>query len=321
MEGSCAVSDCEAGTTQDPPLERAISELAADQHAVVALRQLRRLGLTVDAVGKRVAAGRLHRIHRGVYALVDPRLLSTNGGRMAAVLACGPGAVLSHRSAAALYDLRTSSRARIDVTAPGSRGRGRAGICVHSAATLAPHDVVVVAGIPTTTLTRTLLDVAQDGTRREIERAVERAEVGRLIDMVAVDEVLRRACGRRGATLLQSVLAEHRIGSTLTRNALEERFLAICRRAGRPPDAVNEWIAYRDGGGAEADFVWHARRLVVEVDGRDPHTTRRAFEHDRRRDQRLATLGYRVIRFTWRQVSYEPADVARTLDALMQPAP
>lgn len=135
--------------------------------------------------------------------------------------------------------------------------------------------------------------------------------------MSAIDDVLARANGRRGAKVLRAVLAEHRVGSTLTRNDLEEAFLAICRAAERPPDAVNVWIAFPDGGGAEADFLFRQGRLVVEVDGRDVHTTRRAFHSDRRRDQRLMLLGWRVVRFTWRQVMFEPAYVAATLRGLL----
>jgi hypothetical protein len=281
------------------------------------LAQITSLGLSASAVRSRVATRRLHRLHAKVLAVVHPDLLTRNGRFIAAVLACGPGAVLSHRSAAVLHNLRLSERAWIDVTVPGSRGRGRAGIRVHSAGSLAAHDVTVIDDVPATTLARTLLDVAGDATRREIERACDQAAVQRLLDMTAIDDVLQRADGRRGTRRLTDVLADHRVGSTLTRNDLEERFLTICRDIGLPPDAVNLWIAYPDGGGAEADFAWHAQRLIVEVDGRDPHTTRRAFEHDRRRDQRLATLGYRVVRFTWRQVMHEPADVAATLTALL----
>lgn len=231
---------------------------------------------------------------------------------MAAVLASGDGAVLSHRAAA--------TRTLIDVTAPGSRGKDRPGIRVHSAATLLQRDRTLIDTIPTTALARSLLDMAEDATRREVERAIDAAEQQRTLDMTALDDVLARADGRRGVALLTSVPHEHRLGCTVTRNDLEEAFLRICRIIGLPPGHVNAWIAFRDGGGAEADFLWRAQRLIVEVDGRDVHTTRRAFESDRRRDQRLATLGYRVIRFTWRQVIHEPEHVAATLCALLQPA-
>ena len=308
----------EADKSHSPPLDRALAERALTQYGVLTHRQLEEIGLSADAAGKRVAAGRLYRVHRGVYAIVPPALLPRNGRFMAAVLACGERAALSHRATALLYRLRLRGRTLIDVTAPGSRGRGHPAIRAHSAATLAPQDRTVVDGIPCTTLARTLLDLAGEATRREIERACDEAELRGLLDMAAIDEVLARANGRRGTTLLRSVLAEHRVGSTPTRNDLEEAFLRICRDAGVPPDGANVWIPYPDGGGAEADFLWRGHGLIAEVDGRDPHTTRRAFESDRRRDQRLTMLGWRVVRFTWRQVTYEPGGVAATLRALLQ---
>jgi hypothetical protein len=183
---------------------------------------------------------------------------------------------------------------------------------------IALHQLVtLIDNIPCTTLARTLLDVADDATRREVERACDQADTQRLLDMHAIDEVLARADGRRGAILLRSVLAEHRAGTTLTRNELEERFLAIAREAGLPPDAVNFWIPFVEGDGAEAEAVWHHQRLIVEVDGRDVHTTRRAFDADRRRDQRLMLLGFRVVRFTWRQVFFDARYVAATLRGLL----
>jgi hypothetical protein len=147
--------------------------------------------------------------------------------------------------------------------------------------------------------------------------AIEQAEILRLFDLRAVDDVLARADGRRGAAALRAVLSEIRLGTTLTRSTLEERFLAICRGAGLPPDAVNAWVPHPEGGGAEADFLWREQRLIVEVDGREVHTTHGAFERDRRRDQRLMLAGWRVVRFTWRQVYFEPAYVADTLKALL----
>jgi hypothetical protein len=216
-----------------------------------------------------------------------------------------------------LLSLGLGVRRRIDVTAPGSRGRRRDGIRVHSAATLTPADVTVIDNIPCTTLARTLLDLAEVAGRRELERALDRAEQQRLLDMRSLEDVLTRGNGRRGTPLLRAVLSEHTAGSTLTRSDLEEAFLAIARAAGHPPDATNVWIAFPEGSGAEADFVYRERSLIVEVDGRDPHTTRKAFKRDRYRDQRLMLLGWRVVRFTWQQVMYEPAYVAHTLRGLL----
>lgn len=243
--------------------------------------------------------------------------LTYRGRVMAAALACRPGTVASHRTAAALLNLRMRVPGWIDVTAPGSTARRRNGFRIHSGATLTAGDVSLIDNVPCTTLARTLLDIAEDAPRREVERACEHAETQRMLNMHAIDDVLDRSPGRRGTSLLRAVLSEHRLGSTLTRNELEERFLAIARHAGMPPDGVNVWIAFPDGGGAEADFLWRTPRLIVEVDGRDIHTTRRAFESDRRRDQRLSMLGFRVVRFTWRQVTFEPGHVAATLPGLV----
>ena len=216
-----------------------------------------------------------------------------------------------------LFELRLAGRRWIDVTTPRERGHRRDGIRIHDGLTLTDADITVIDNIPCTTLARTLLDICEDATRREVERALDVAEQRRLLDMTAIDDVLDGANGRRGAKLLRAVLDEHRLGSTLTRNDLEEAFLAIARAAECPPDAVNVWIAFPDGGGAEADFLYRRQRLIVEADGRDPHTIRKAFNADRRRDQRLMLLGWRVVRFTWQQVTFEPATVAHTLRGLL----
>lgn len=282
------------------------------------MEQIVALGLSASALRSRVAAGRLHRLHVGVVTIVPPVLLTRRGRIMGAVLACAPGAAATVRAAAELHGLRLARRARIDVVVPGARGYGRDGIHVHSGVTLSPDDIVKIDGIRCTSLARTLLDLAALLTRRELERAIDRAGELRVLDMAALDDVLERAGGRRrGAAALRAVLAEHRVGSTPTRNDLEEAFLALARGAGLPPDAVNMWIPYPHGSGAEADFAYRAERLDIEVDGREVHAARRAFEHDRRRDQQLALLGWRVVRFTWRQVLHEPADVARTLGGLL----
>lgn len=315
MEGVWPESDAHGPKNTKPPDDRAIAALSAVQHGVISLEQLKARGLDRRGVAHRVRRGTLHREYRGVFAVGHARL--TRAGRfMAAVLACGPGAALSHRSAASHLGLRDDNRATIDVTSPTRRGRDIDGITAHSGATLLPRDVETVDGIPCTTLARTLLDLAEVVGRRSLERAIDRAEVLRILDMRPIDDVLARANGRKAAATLRAVLAEMRLQTTLTRSELEERFLQICRDVGHPPDGVNVWIPYPDGGGAEADFVWHAARLVIEVDGRDVHTTRHAFEHDRRRDQRLNLLGWRVVRFTWRQVVEEPAAVAATVAAL-----
>jgi very-short-patch-repair endonuclease len=288
-----------------------IATLAERQHGVVSLSQLQFMGLSSRAVRDRVAAGRLTRIHRGVYAVGHGRL--TGHGRwMAAVLALGDGAVLSHRSAAALHGIRPDNRATTDITLPSRSARPRPGIRVHKSSTLTAADVTTMDGIRCTTVARTLLDMAETVDERGIEKAIDQADVLRIFDRRAVEDVLTRAGGRRGARVVQEVLGVYG-GPTLTDHELEERFLTLCRKASLPSPAVNEWVALGDGIAYKADFLWRAERLIVETDGWGSHRTRRAFEDDRRRDRRLRLAGWDVIRFTWRDVEREPEAVVTFL--------
>ena len=291
-----------------------IRDLAERQHGVVSLAQLHFLGLSARAVRDRVAAGRLTRIHRGVYAVGHGRL-TLRGHWMAAVLAYGPKALLSHRSAAALHGIRPDNRAKTDITVARRSARPRPGIDVHASTTLTAADCTTIGGIPCTSLARTLLDLADVATTRAIERAVNQAEVLRVFDLRAVEEVLSRADGRRGASVLKCVLARYD-GPTMTRKELEERFLALCRRASVPRPEVNAWITLGGGIAYEVDFLWRAERLAVETDGWGTHGTRQAFENDRRRDRRLRLAGWTVVRFTWRDVELEPNEVKQALTQL-----
>jgi predicted transcriptional regulator of viral defense system len=319
MQGSGPTTRRDRAKAPHPRIDRAIAELASRQHGLVTFEQLRGIGLSASAIDGRVRAGRLHRVYRGVFAVGHP-LLTRSGYFMAAVLACGVRAALSHRSGACHRGLRPDNRATIDVTSPQRTGRKLAGITVHGGATLLDRDVEIVDGIRTTSLARTLLDLAEVISPRQLERTVEQAVILRELDMRAVDDVLARANGRHGAATLRAVLDVIRPGTTNTRNDLEEAFLRICRDADTPPDGVNQWIPYPEGGGAEADFIWREPRLIAEVDGRATHLTPQAFEHDRARDQRLSTLGWRVVRFSFRQVEADPAGVAATVAALLHAA-
>jgi hypothetical protein len=274
---------------------------------VVALRQLTTMGMSASGVRRRVAMGSVHPVHRAVYSVGHP-LLSSLGRDMAAVLACGPGAVLSHRSAAALWNLRGTSRSAIDVTRPRKGVRSRDGIDLHASAGLTAADVTTVDRIPCTTVARTLLDLAEVVPRRALERACEQAEVLRVFDGRKVDDTLRRATGRRGAAILRAVLATMQPGQTITRNDFEERLLALCDAEGLPRPGANAWVE-----GYEVDFLWDRERLIVETDGFAVHGTRQAFGRDRRRDQRLAAAGFTVIRCTWDQIDAELAQTIRSL--------
>jgi very-short-patch-repair endonuclease/predicted transcriptional regulator of viral defense system len=315
MEGVQHVPSVYRTLRKEPPRDVAIARLAARQLGVVSLTQLKALGLTASAVRSRVASGRLHRVHRGVYAVGHGRL-TVEGHWLAAVLACGSKAVLSHRSAAALWGLRSDNRARTDVSVPSRSARSRPGIDVHPSVTLTPADCTIRDGIPCTTLARTLLDLAEGDRPRGVERAIEQAEVLRLFDLRAVEEVLARANGRRGAAVLTAVLARLE-EPALTDSELEERFLTLCRAASLPSPEVNEWLVIDDEPAIKADFLWREKRLVVETDGWESHGTRQAFERDRRRDERLKLAGYEPLRFTRRRIIREPSGVMRTVAELL----
>lgn len=230
---------------------------------------------------------------------------------MAAVLACGPGAVLSHRTAAALWGLRSSAGA-IHVTAPSRSGRERRrGIVLHRAL-LDASEITETDGLPVTTPARTLLDLAATVAPRVLAHAVEAAERNRLFDLNAIDESLARYPGRAGSRVLRAAVEQHRPASELTRNALERRFLDLCAEANLDEPQVNAPV-----GDYVVDFLWPGQKLVVETDGGETHMTRAAFERDRVRDAELTVSGYRVVRFTYRRIVERPGELAQTLRALL----
>jgi very-short-patch-repair endonuclease len=293
------------------PGDRAVAALARRQYGVVGGSQLRELGVSNRGVAQRVEAGRLHRIHTGVYA-VGHTVLGLHGRWMAAVLACGPTAVLSHGAAAALWELRRSEATTVDVTVPGTGGRRkRKGIRVHRARSL---ESTTRDGIPVTTPGRTILDLAARLDRRGIERLLDRAELQRLGDVLSLDALARAHTGHRGAHKVLSILQDHDPGTTLTKSELEEAFYALCQRAGLPkPAKVNDHVE-----ALEADFIFKNQRVLVETDSWQHHRSRESFEQDRRRDAIHAAAGWRTLRFTHRQIEYEPATVAAAIEAALR---
>jgi very-short-patch-repair endonuclease len=289
------------------PSDLRIRELAAGQHGVVTARQLRHLGLGARGVRHRAAAGRLDRLHRGIYAVERPRRESH---WMAAVLACGPGAALSHRSAAALWGLHRD-RDAIDVTVPQGQRRVRPGLVAHRS-TLPAADVTAHQGIPCTTLARTLVDLAGVVDRGQLVRAVDLAEELRLFDLRAIRAQLDAMRGRRGAGRLAALLAAYD-GPDRTRSPAERVLLHLIAAADIPTPEVNAWIPLPEGGGYEPDLLWRDQRLIVEVDGRTHHARRAAFEHDRQRDRRLARLGFETRRYAAREVTTAPGQVVAEL--------
>ena len=284
-----------------------MAALATRQHGVVAMRQLAALGLSQRAVSHRAAAGRLHRVHRGVYAVGHP-ILTVNGRRMAAVLAARPGAVLSHASAAALWEIRFTSATRIDVTIRSDGGRAkRPGLRIHRATKLRDDEIIVQQGIRVTTVARTLLDLAATLPNRALERALDQAEIHDLYDLASLDAMARAHRGERGAAALRRAIDEDGV-PTLTDSELEELMVALCHEHQLEQPIAQAWVA-----GLRVDFLFAASRLVVETDGYRYHRTRRAFERDRERDAILARAGHRTLRFTHRQLTREPAMVAATI--------
>lgn len=290
-----------------------MARLAARQHGVVARRQLRGLGYTDAQIKRAVQLGLLLRVHRGVYAVGHARL--TQKGRwMAAVLACGPNAVLSHRAAAALSELRPIPSGPIDVTVPATGRRRRQGIRVHVSTGLARQDVRVIDGIPVTAVPRLLLDLAETVHRQQLRLAIEAAQRRDLLDRRAIESTLARSQGRRGIKPLLSALEEiaRRGEAPWTQSENENRMLALIREAGLPEPSANVMVA-----GFLVDLHWPRERVVVEVDSWTFHKTPAKFESDRRQDAKLQRTGEAVIRATADRIHYEPRELIDDIAGLL----
>jgi very-short-patch-repair endonuclease len=307
--------DVDSRSQLGPVSDRAVGSLAGAQHGVVARDQLRALGLTASAIDGRVAHGRLHVVHRGVYA-VGHAVLGPRGRWMAAVLAGGPGTFLSYAAAGALWELRASAATTIDITVPRSGRGSRDGLRIHRPRTLPSNETTTHHGIPVTTPARTILDLAATLQRRPLERLLDQADNMRLTHVASLDALARAHPGHRGARKLLEALSTHTPGTTITKSELEERFLTLCDERGLPRPRVNAWIV-----GLEVDFLFADQRLVVETDGWRHHRTREQFERDRHRDAILTRAGYRTLRFTHRQLTDAPRDVAATVRAAFAAQP
>ncbi len=290
--------------------EREIVTLANRQHGVVSRRQLLDAGLGPRTIGRRLEAGRLYRLHREVYALND-QLVGQRGRWMAAVLACGKGALLSHRSAAQLWGLSGSQRGPVDVTA-GS-GRRRPGISVHEGG-IYDEDRRERAGIPVTSVAKTIFDLAEVVDDDRLARAFEEADRLYLLRIPELEAVCARGYGRHALRPIRRLLEEARY-SEVPRSRLEEKVLALCREYDLPAPVSNVDVL-----GHEVDALWPRERLIVEADSIAFHGHRAAFERDRARDAARQVEGYRVIRLTHRRIEREPATVASELRRLLEPS-
>lgn len=233
---------------------------------------------------------------------------------MAAVLASGPGAVLSHRSAAALWRIRPPSSGPIEVTVPG-KSDSRGGVRKHSAS-LPADEVTTANGIPVTTVPRTIFDLAAVSSATAVESALRESEYLQLHDRLSLPDLLGRYPGHRGCGKVRACLARRAEAPGRVRLPLEERFLPFLRRHHLPPPQLNAWV--RAGGRSfQVDCLWPDSKQIVELDGYQAHGTKIAFREDRARDRLLRVAGYGVTRITWSQLDHEPEALARDLRALV----
>ena len=236
------------------------------------------------------------------------------GRAMAAVLVCGPTAVLSHFAAAAVHGIRETIPETLDVTVRNGQPRSRHCLRVHRSCTLTDMEIERTCGMRVTAPARTLLDVATLVSRQELARMVEESMVQRVVDREALRAVVDAHPSRHGTALLREVTDEL-TDPALTRSEAERRLLDLVRAAELPRPVTNVRV-----GRYTVDFLWLSQRLVVEVDGFAFHGSRAAFERDRRRDADLTMAGYRVIRVTWRQIVHHPEAVIARLAALLATA-
>jgi predicted transcriptional regulator of viral defense system len=274
-----------------------IGALAGRQHGVVELCQLRAGGMSMKMVRLRIRRGSLHRIHRGVYSVVPPPL-SREARWMAAVLACGEGAVLSHGAAAALWGIRAAAPWIVDVTSARRRGYSQSGIEVHRATRITPADRETRLGIPVTALPRTIVDLATQVPFGALEYAIHRAEARRKLRLADLHRLLLRLGPAAGTGPVRTILSRpHHHLDARTRGPKELRFLEILRAFDVPDPRVNEWLAVDNAaGGLEVDFHWPDVRLVVEIDERASHETLRALRNDPERDAALRRAGWHPLR-------------------------
>jgi very-short-patch-repair endonuclease len=297
---------------------RAVVDLASRQHGLVTSGQLRATGLTKDALHRWLRDGRVHRVLRGVYVLGQTRL-SERGRIHAAALACGPGAVVSHRSAAYLLGIGERSPQVVDVIVPRQRGRKVDGIRVHTAPYPARHELRVVDGILCTDVARTVVDLAGTYGEPELHGTFERAATEEVLDLPAIEAVLDAHPGRRGAPCLRRVIEAWRpVAETANfedaRSLFEVKLLPLVAAASLPMPRVNAPVRTRERI-LEVDLLWERERFVVEADSRRNHTNEAAFVRDRRRDRELLDVDHQPLRVSWHEAEHEPEALFATVRA------
>jgi very-short-patch-repair endonuclease len=294
------------------PIDARIAALADAQHGSVERPQLLALGLHPRAIGRRIAAGRLHPLYRGVYAVGD-RSLPPLGRLAAAVRAVGGDGVASHHSAAALHGLR-AHHGWPEVTARLGTKK-REGIRL-TQTILEPDEICLVRGIRTTTVARTLLDLgATDGGL--VESAVRQAEFLGVFDLAQISRLLERYPRRRGTARLRKVITAFADSEVRTRSDMEDAFWALVSDANLPRPEMNGTVEL-DEVTIEVDAVWRDARLILELDSRQAHATFTAFETDRERDRAAALAGWVVIRITWRQLHADSRRLLQDIRRLLR---
>lgn len=303
-------------SAQKPPSrrerERSLARLATRQHGVVARFQLRELGFGDEAIKTRLSYDWFHHIHEEVYG-VGHRRLGQRGWWWAAVLAYGPGSLLSHHTAAVLWGIQRQRRGPIHVTASSGRQgiERRRGIWIHRCK-FGPEDVTRHEGFPVTTVARTLFDLAEVVPLATLQSAAEEADRLKLLRLRELEEVCERGRGRRALRPVRRLLAGLEPPDE-GRSPLEIRFPEFVREHGLPIPAQNVHVL-----GHEVDALWPAAKLIVELDSWEHHGHRAAFERDRTRDSKLLIAGYRTIRVTHRRLDREAAQLAAEIRQLLK---
>ncbi len=305
-----------SGGKSRPPVGRKeidglIAELAGRQHGVVASWQLWALGVGYDAIELRVKRHRLHRVYRGAYS-VGYSKISRDGRLMAAVIASGPFAALSHFSAGGHWTVFRDGLVRAHVVTEGPALRGQEGITTHRMRNIAPDDIVLRDGIPVTSLSLTMLHLTGMLSRRSAERVVIRAARLPEFDIEQVSALLDRSNGRRGVRPLRQIIQRDITAEMHALSELELRFLELCRDYGIERPECNQDVA-----ALKVDAVWDRRRALVELDGYQFHRLPRDLRRDNERSRRLVLAGYRILRYAWHDVVGQPTEVAREVKKLL----
>jgi hypothetical protein len=297
------------------PRDVVIGAIADVQHGAIARWQLIALGFTGGAISRRIESHLLRPVHRGVYA-VGHRNLSRRGHAMAAVLACGRGAFLSHNSAAVERDLRRVGQSKFDVTVPAGRRPRPPGIRLHTTRTLHREDVSLVDGIPVASVARTLIDFARVLSEQKLKDVVEQAHRLQVFDLLTIDRAIARAPNRRGIAKLRAVMAAYR-PPPFTRSKIErEVHDELAKRPELPPHLMNQKV-----GDVEVDVWFPGSRFAVQIDTPDYHDSPNKFEEDRSDDIKLDLLGCRHIRITGKRWRNERQRVLWEIETLSRLPP